>query len=1017
MFTLIANSGIQLLTFRLTLNTQDKFKMWFHEWYDTAQGQWTLDLASELTFEDHGNIIYKKVDLFNGGYLNDTTLDYTPDDLLSEGISPLSIDGELCSGVKGELYKMTFADRNNLFRSFENKWLPIPYFFKRTETRFKFSPMNWARVKFVPFSEEGTQITYDVILAFDTRAKYENDEYNECPVFPDQFCSEMNFALCDNEFFLMDYCSPKDKWRYIDEYIFDIIHPTYRSVAQIKGNNVHKMGYIASYIFLMNFLAQNKMMPLVRLYKDKDVPARNVDMVIDIGNSKTTALLIENNSSFNNVKPLSLLDYTDILKVGNDKSVIQAYKEPFDMRLAFRRVELGAFGIKNSKQFVYPSFLRLGQEASKLIHSACSLSDSSSEEIPSTYSSPKRYLWDNKPRKVEWEFLVLPGEKTDHILNLPGLTQYITSDGRLDVTGKDGGRSAHYSRRSLMTFSFLEMLAQALTQVNSDPYRVDAGHISNPRKIKRIIVTCPTAMSKVEREALVKCAKDAVTLYAMFSNDSDITDIEIIPSAVSMRDTEGAWYYDEATCAQLVYMYSEVGHKYKGDCTEFFSLYGKQDKATGAHTLTVGSLDIGAGTSDMMISEYTYQKNDLTTITPDPKFYDSFYFAGDDMLKSLIRNIMLLDEKHSSLRKAMKSCSSEQYRQKIKDYFGPDHNGQSVAKRIFRRDFNIQYSVPLMTHFLSLASKGVSECTVTFDDVFKVTRPNDAVIEDFKQRMGVDITKLEWKFNNELLSSVIAKEFQPLLQKIAAMFYAHSCDVILLSGRPASLPVMRNLFLKYYPVTPNRLITLNNYYVGDWYPFDDNTGYVTNPKTIVAMGGVIGHYASSFSNLEKFSINLEKLSTNLKSTINYIESSRDGQLIEYVITPEKSQGMLTLSKLPLMLNVNQLGLPSYPSRALYSVDFNYQRLENKFRFKAQEKGEFPTDARIQSMLANEIEALKARLPYKVTIERDLENKEKLSIASIEDRNGVDLADSCIEINLQSLGAEEQYWLDSGAFEF
>ena len=29
--TLIANSGIQMLTFKLKLNTQDKFKMWFRE--------------------------------------------------------------------------------------------------------------------------------------------------------------------------------------------------------------------------------------------------------------------------------------------------------------------------------------------------------------------------------------------------------------------------------------------------------------------------------------------------------------------------------------------------------------------------------------------------------------------------------------------------------------------------------------------------------------------------------------------------------------------------------------------------------------------------------------------------------------------------------------------------------------------------------------------------------------------------------------------------------------------------
>lgn len=509
-FSLIANSGIQLLTFRLKLNTQDKFKMWFREWYDTSNGQWRLDLAHEVTTDDNV-LFYDKHELFDGGYLNDPTIEYDPIELRNDGINPLKIDDEMCNGVRGELYKLTFSDKHNALKNFENKWIPIPYFFKRTEKRFKFSPMNWSRVKFVPRSEGKTELEYDVILAFDTRAGYSSNEYNEFPVFPDQYCSEMNFALCDNEFFLMDYCSPKENWSYIDEYIFKLVHPTLSSVSQIKGANTHKMSYIASYIFLVNYLAQNKLFPAIKLYKDQDVEVRNVDMVIDIGNSRTTALLIEDNSNFNQVKPLSLIDYTDLLQEKDDKVRIRSYNEPFDMRLAFRRVDFGSFGINDSKQFVYPSFIRLGQEASALIHRACS--SAWEEETLSTYSSPKRYLWDNKPSKKEWEFLVLPGEESNHILNIRGISSNLMSDGRIDVTGTDGGRSSHYSRRSLMTFAFLEMLSQANTQINSEPYRIDVGWKTVPRKIKRIIITCPTAMSKIEREALVKCAKDAVTLY------------------------------------------------------------------------------------------------------------------------------------------------------------------------------------------------------------------------------------------------------------------------------------------------------------------------------------------------------------------------------------------------------------------------------------------------------------------------------------------------------------------------
>ena len=82
--------------------------------------------------------------------------------------------------------------------------------------------------------------------------------------------------------------------------------------------------------------------------------------------------------------------------------------------------------------------------------------------------------------------------------------------------------------------------------------------------------------------------------------------MDIIPSVPSVKDQESKWYYDEATCSQLVYIYGEVGYKYKGNCQEFFNLYGEKDGDEKQPHLTIGSLDIGAGTSDLMISRYTY---------------------------------------------------------------------------------------------------------------------------------------------------------------------------------------------------------------------------------------------------------------------------------------------------------------------------------------------------------------------------------------------------------------------------
>ncbi len=1022
-YTFIANSGIQTIVIPISINTQEKYKSWYHEWYDTTNGEWLLDPVYELR-TDSECFYYNKQKLYKGGYLTDPTIEIDVKELKNDGITPLRINEENCIGIKGEIFNMTFASKECKLQSFENVWLPLPYFFKRTPTKFKFGPLNWARLKLIPRSEEKGIRHYDAVIAFDTRAKYEiSDEYDECPVFPDKFREEMDFALCSNEFYLMDYCSSDKKWSYINDYLLHLVHPNIKRVSQIKGTNTRHMSYIASYAFLMSYLAQKEILPLVKLYKNVDVEVQDVDMVIDIGNSRTTALLIENNSNFNQVRQLELIDYSNLISENDNGSCINKHNDPFDMRLAFRKVNFGDFGIQDSKQFVYPSLVRLGQEANTLIHLATN--DMDGTTTLSTYSSPKRYLWDWRPSKEEWKFLVLKGETDEHILNLQGITNQLRSDGTVDPQG-GGGSSYHYSRRSLMTFSFLEMLVQARTQINSEEHRSNKrgfGKISMPRKIRRIIVTCPTAMSKVEREALVHCAKDAVILLenSEFDNPADNEkpgrSVEVIPSTRLANEEDGDWYYDEATCAQLVYMYGEVGHKYKGCCNEFFDLYGKTEEGDIQPSITIGSLDIGAGTSDMMVSKYTYINGNVTTITPEPKFYDSFYFAGDDLLYALVKNVMLLDE-NSAFRRALGHLTFAEYRQKIKNFFGKDYNGQSMSDRILRKNFNIQYSLPLMCHFLELLRRGSKDCNVRYEEVFSENPPNASVISAFKERLGIDITALIWHFKQEDIASIVRKEIEPLLKKVATIFFSYACDIVLLSGRPSSLSVIRDIFLKYYVVSPNRLIVLNDYYVGDWYPFSENTGYIKNAKTIVAMGGVIGHYASAFSNLNKFIINLDLLKKNLKSTVNYIEASREGLPIEYFITPDKSRGDLTISSIPEILNVRQIGMDSYPCRALYSIDFNRYKMADRIRKRAVLEGdEYPTDAKVMSLTKEMTDTLKRRMPFKVSIERDMDNKEDLLISAITDKDGNEVMDSDLEIHIQSLGVNEQYWLDTGEFDF
>lgn len=1019
-FNLIANSGIQLLTVPLEINMQERFTLWFHEWPAASEEEWILDLVYELT-DDNGTTFYKKKELYDSGFLAESMGEFTENDLREKNIFPLRRDDEMMPGVRGEIYKITFSDtRNNTLEKFENVWLPLPYFHKRTEKRFNFGPLNWARFKMVPTDSTESIKRYNVLIAIDTRTTYESDVHNEHPVFPDQFQREMSFMVCSDEYKTMDFCQPKQEYSYIDDYLFNLVHPELQHPSQIKGNS-KKLNYIASYVFLTQYIAKHDCFPKLVMYKDKDVEFKKIDMVVDIGNSSTTALLVEDGcENFNQVSKLQLTDLTDPIMVdANGEPVIRSFKDSFDMRIAFRRASFGDFGPRDSRQFVYPSLVRLGHEATSLIHKS---SQSDSSEKISTYSSPKRYLWDGRPNKEEWRFLVLDGDSDDnHILQINGITNQLKHNGDIDLEG-NGGKTFHYSRRSLMTFAFLEMLAQARMQINNHLYREDRGKKEMPRKLSRLIITCPTAMSKLEREKLVQCARNAVILLENFEyqdvrdNPNPGASIEIVP-AVQRKSADQKWYYDEATCAQLVYIFGEVGHKYKGSCDEFFNLYGKKTDDGFQNTLTVGSLDIGAGTSDLMINRYAYNKGSVTTIAPEPLFYDSYYFAGDDMLKGLINDLMMLDETSAFYTK-LKPMPYAECRQKLRNLFGPDYNGQTEAERIFRGDFNVQYSVPLMYHFLELVKNGSENCTVRFHDVFSELPPNTAVMRQFEEAFGFSLETLEWDFDYEKVCKKITDKFEPYLKKIATIMFANACDLVILSGRPASLPPIRNIFLKYYAVSPDRLILLNNYFVGRWFPFGNNTGYITDPKTIVAIGAIIGHYSSKLSSLNNFVIDTSKLDGKLKSTVNFIEKSRDSQQVTYCITPHQPTGDIFVNKLPTYLNVKQLGINAYPSRSLYTIDFNRQKIANKIQQNLIMKGESPaSDTRLQQLVNDEIDQLRRRAPFKVTLTKDIEDNETLTIEAITDKNDNDLSGSNIEVHIQSLGTEEKYWLDDGAFDF
>ncbi len=166
------------------------------------------------------------------------------------------------------------------------------------------------------------------------------------------------------------------------------------------------------------------------------------------GELKNICSIIEN-QDFSKVEPLNIFNYTTPIKKGKLNISFQA----FDMRLAFREVSYGKGLIEGSNQFIYPSFVRLGEEALNLIYNSKESNDGI--ETYNNFSSPKRFLWDNEVSNFEWDFISINDENVQKPIWIKGISEQLNYDGSINLD-YSGGSTNRFSKNSLMTFASLK---------------------------------------------------------------------------------------------------------------------------------------------------------------------------------------------------------------------------------------------------------------------------------------------------------------------------------------------------------------------------------------------------------------------------------------------------------------------------------------------------------------------------------------------------------------------------------
>lgn len=897
--------------------------------------------------------------------------------------------------------------------AYDGVWLPAPFLKSRGQdagrNKFEAGPSNWARLRVVKLEtadEKG--FTHRLTLAFDTRPERMAKGGPYASPGPEDVRngSRFEFAplLRDNSWLL-----DQDWFKQCLAAVFDQSIKV-RSVRTPKrGDDVAaQCAYWAFYLVLLQGLEAlindkaatlkkcNAPLPVLRFLNTLAAPAVtpiDVDLVLDIGNSRTCGVLVERSGGSGlNINDATVLELRDLSRPQ------LAYNEPFRSHVEFVEPYFGnPYYDKRSgreRAFSWPSLVRIGPEALRL-HAK------SSGAVGDTgLSSPKRYLWDDRENLQPWFFNRTEVRASEPKPVIGAILELVTSDGTPIRHAGEEARPAlqpKFSRAALFTFMVMELLLQAATQMNSPSYRALREHPDVPRRLRRVVFTIPTATPLVERKQYQKrCVAAIELLWEALEWGGDETGTGEKPE-INLT-------YDEATCTQIVYLYNEVVEKYKKSPRDFFKLFEDNRKnQANRNRLRIASLDIGGGTTDLMI--LTYRIGPIgDALNPKQNFREGFRRAGDDILEAVISEHVL-----KPLAKALGAAGLSEPDQFLRGFMlDSQQNAQTRQKRkLFVTRVLAPIALTLLSQYENVGMFANRRDPIIFGDIglADVTelQPAIAFFEEAARNEGArsfSLHDVPFEFDFAGLGVTTAAVMGPILSLMAEAIHRLECDVLLLSGRPSRLPIVRDLILRYLPAPPHRVVFMHEYRVTDWYKFRGRLGTIEDPKTTVVMGALLCSLAAD-KKVTDFALNADNFGTAV-STANYIGRifGNDTMANEDVIFARENGNLPAESKPlavdgPMFLGFRQLPVERWPGTPLFYVDVVESRGPGR---------DWAMPWRV---------TFRRDDPAETGAERNRLIDEGFAIDNIVDEHGDEVPPGRIRLRMQTLRNPNGYWLDTG----
>ena len=231
----------------------------------------------------------------------------------------------------GDTYSMQAAKE---LRTWDGQWLPVP--FLRTLEQcwpdggkcFECGPSNWARARVMPSSRDPNVLR--VVILFDTTVEERpagEDRYHA--LSPQDVSAHGHFMLAhhvrDNSWFL------NEAW--VDQWLLELY--TGRNQGKRRGaawgeEDPYVLKHLASYLTWLDIVRLAVRDVAVQVINPaRDTPV-DVDLILDIGNSRTTGILVETPPQCS-----TDLNQSYVLRLRDLSQPDLEYADPFETRVEF----------------------------------------------------------------------------------------------------------------------------------------------------------------------------------------------------------------------------------------------------------------------------------------------------------------------------------------------------------------------------------------------------------------------------------------------------------------------------------------------------------------------------------------------------------------------------------------------------------------------------------------------------------------------------------------------------------